>query len=492
MNVQPVFPFRKWTLGDLLACLLPFLFMLAVACMCLKTNNFELNPDEGGNLMKALLVGRGHPLYVETWSDQPPLFTHALALLFKVTGPSVESGRMLVVVASGLLLWGVFQHARLAGGTATAVGGLVLVACLPYYLKLSCSVMIGLPALACAVLSLAAHARWRRTRMPGLLAASSALLALSVLIKGFTLVLLPAVALGMLLDRELGTFRERMSGLLLWVGVFAGVALSMVLVLVGPGNLDQLITTHWKALRTDACGGTTLRSSLRHTYPVLLLAAGGGCTAWRRRNLDALYVALWAFLAAGVLLFHRPLWNHQQLLLSVPSAMLAAELVTDVPRLWHHLSRRNTKWPGRLAAGLLLTLGLALAGAHVRFAVRTAARWMGGNDRIKHADDWNLVDIMARRAGATNWVVTDRPIYAFRAGLLVPPEMAVLSRKRVFTERSGDGWMLACLRRYRPEQVALARFPWAGLRPYLEVRYRPGYQRSGRDLFLLATPFHSE
>ena len=104
--MSPVVRFRKWTAGDLLAWLLPFVFMLVVACMCLKTNNFELNPDEGGNLMKALLVGRGHPLYLETWSDQPPLFTHALVLLFKLTGPSVESGRLLVVLSSGLLLWG--------------------------------------------------------------------------------------------------------------------------------------------------------------------------------------------------------------------------------------------------------------------------------------------------------------------------------------------------------------------------------------------------
>ena len=368
----------------------------------------------------------------------------------------------------------------------------MLVACVPYYLKLSCSVMIGLPALALAVLSLAAHARWRRTRAPGLLASSAVLLALSVLIKGFTLILLPAVGAGMLLDRELGSVRERVSGLLLWIGVFAGVALTLLLVLVGPRNLDQLINTHWQALRTDACGGTTLGASLRHTHPVLFLAVAGGCVAWRRRSQDALYVALWAFLATVALSLHRPMWDHQQLLLSVPCAMLAAELVTTCPRLWHRLSAREAAWSVRLASGLLLTTGLVLAGAHARFAARTAARWMGGNDRNKHADDWELVGLMARRAGATDWVVTDRPIYAFRAGLLVPPEMAVLSRKRVVTGLFNDEWMLACLRRYHPEQVALARFPWSSVRPYLEANYRLGYKRPGKDLFLAPALFRAE
>ncbi|HET9953991.1 MAG TPA: hypothetical protein VFQ61_05790, partial [Polyangiaceae bacterium] len=39
---------------------------------------FEIDPDEGNNLIKALLLDRGHAFLTEIWSDQPPLFPHLL------------------------------------------------------------------------------------------------------------------------------------------------------------------------------------------------------------------------------------------------------------------------------------------------------------------------------------------------------------------------------------------------------------------------------
>ena len=33
---------------------------------------FKLDPDEGFNAIKGLLLVRGYPLYSEIWSDQPP------------------------------------------------------------------------------------------------------------------------------------------------------------------------------------------------------------------------------------------------------------------------------------------------------------------------------------------------------------------------------------------------------------------------------------
>src|SRR5690242_21426889 len=58
----------------------------------------QFDSDEGLNLMRSMLVSLGHPLYREVSSDQPPLLTHILALLFRVTGFAVNPARMLVLL----------------------------------------------------------------------------------------------------------------------------------------------------------------------------------------------------------------------------------------------------------------------------------------------------------------------------------------------------------------------------------------------------------
>ena len=56
----------------------------------------EFDPDEGNNVIKALMLSKGHALYSEIWSDQPPLFTYMLRGWFAVTGWTVQQGHDLL------------------------------------------------------------------------------------------------------------------------------------------------------------------------------------------------------------------------------------------------------------------------------------------------------------------------------------------------------------------------------------------------------------
>ena len=484
MILEPRTREPEWPGSAHLAYLLPVLFVVAVAVLCGRLPNFEFDPDEGGNLMKALLVQYGHPLYTEIWSDQPPLFTHALAWLFRLTGPSVASGRWLVMISSGLLLWGAFQYLRLTTGTVAAAGGLVLIAGLPLFVTLSMSVMIGLPSLALAMLALAALAHWRSRGSPWLLAASAGFLALSVLTKGFTLVLVPAFAAGMLMDRDLGCLRRRAAMLLLWVAMFGAVALAVTCLLVGPRSLGMLLKPHLAARDLAAYQGFTLVRAVRPARYLLELAVAGGLLARSRHNRAALYPLFWMFAGILALAFHRPVWPHQHLLVSLPAALLAAEIFSTVPWFMRCLREQGVRRWRRSVAVVLAILVLAMIGAQLRRTYRLSVRWLERRDRALQSEDWRLTAAMAGHAGTTRWVVTDRPMYAFRASLLVPPEMAVVSEKRLRASLSGDAWMLACIERYRPEQVALGRFPWPVVRPYLEARYVPVHGLKTRNLFL--------
>jgi len=46
---------------------------------------FKLDPDEGFNAIKGLLLVRGYPLYSEIWSDQPPFFTYLIAATIQMS-----------------------------------------------------------------------------------------------------------------------------------------------------------------------------------------------------------------------------------------------------------------------------------------------------------------------------------------------------------------------------------------------------------------------
>ena len=75
---------------------------------------------------------------------------------------------------------------------------------------------------------------------------------------------------------------------------------------------------------------------------------------------------------------------------------------------------------------------------------------------------------MRGNAEQGDWVVTDRPIYAFRSGLLVAPPVAVLTGKRLRTGRIDEDMLMRAVKDYDVREVLLARFEWATLPGYLD------------------------
>ena len=78
---------RNWKskLGDILLPIVIALIFFAITFSYYPfRERFQFNTDEGLNLMRSMLVTLGHPMYREVSSDQPPLFTQVLALLFRV------------------------------------------------------------------------------------------------------------------------------------------------------------------------------------------------------------------------------------------------------------------------------------------------------------------------------------------------------------------------------------------------------------------------
>src|ERR1051325_11705469 len=206
----------------------------------------QYDTDEGLNLMRSMLVELGHPLYQAVSSDQPPLFNQILALVFHVTGFEVNAARLLVLLFSTLLVWSCAQFLQITWGKLATILFLPLVIMTPRYLDLSVAVMIGVPAIALAAASMLFVALWHQQRKNVWLVLSGFLLAMSVLIKLFTGLLVPIFLIGITIVAYLDRKEERFSWQVLrpaflWSVSFVGLGLLLGLALIGPGNVWAII-----------------------------------------------------------------------------------------------------------------------------------------------------------------------------------------------------------------------------------------------------------
>jgi hypothetical protein len=79
-----------------------------------------------------------------------------------------------------------------------------------------------------------------------------------------------------------------------------------------------------------------------------------------------------------------------------------------------------------------------------------------------------MLDVMREYADATNYILTDRPMFAIWLGKPVPPEVAALTGKRLLTGELSQIEIISAIVEYQPEQVALARFELPQVEAYLQ------------------------
>ncbi len=280
---------------------LPFAIVAAFALVVLLflpfRFRFEFDPDEGIQLIKAFLYARGHALQAEIYSDQPPLFTALLALLFNVLGPEVIVARLTVLAFSCLLLTTAALYLKFFHGQPHYLAALLLLITLPGYPELSVSAMIGLPAISLAVSSVLALGLWEQSGKAGWLVVSSVVLALSTLTKAFTLILVPVLGAAILL----GLVRRRSGGglsvrsvwpLVVWLGILIGVEVLLLLVIVGPRGWDQFVGMQLAA-RDEVFESGKTEEVLRWTAPMLVLGLLGAWRTTARRSWSGICLAGW-------------------------------------------------------------------------------------------------------------------------------------------------------------------------------------------------------
>ena len=471
---------------------LPLTFIIFVILFMPLEEVFQYDTDEGIQLVKAMLYQEGYQLYSEVWNDQPPLSTVILAGWLQIFGHSIVAARLLTLVCATVLIWTVGQLVRHSAGTIPALLAVVWLTLSSNFLQLSVSVMIGLPAIALAMLSLFFINHYLRGAHWVYLFFAGASFALSLQTKLFTAFLLPFFLLPiffpqMQFSAEQGrklTVNQRSLAVFITLFSFAGV-LCLTWLLLPSSTLEQVVGAHINSeLREKLLehrGQVLVFLSWDYDYLGLLLI-GLGIALWRDRGLYLPF--LWWLTALILLLNHHPVWYHHYLLLTVPMSFIMAEATKSVIAYFRQTPWGQRSWFSRgiLAFALFLVL-FPIIGIPIRVNILHDYyhRFVQQSQRY-----FVMLEQVFAYQEETEWLFTDFPMYSFYANLKVPPEIAVFSRKRLEAGNLTKAQLQAVVENYQPKQLIVGRFGELPsiLEENLSENYTKAYEHKGLTQYL--------
>lgn len=452
---------------------------------------FEFDPDEGINLMKALLQLKGYSLYFDIYSDQPPLFTFFLTGLFWLIEPNVTLARLGVLAFSLLLVGSAVWILQMEWGVSHAILATAFLALAPFYPILSVSVMIGLPAIALSFLSFALAARWAVSNEVLSLLFSALLFAAAILTKAFVAPFGPIIAAAVLLRFGRGDPRGHqgqfsLSPFVLWTGVAAAVLL-VAAVLIGPQNWHQLVASHLQSDHLiEFINRKGINDYLAYGWGIVFLGLLGAGYSLVRKRWITLALFAWGGINYLLLTQTNPVWYHHSLLVTVPAALLASLPTGDaLSRIGEALQNRRLLDRGTvLSVAVLLLVGWVLS---TRIPA-TATEFDLALPNIVRGPDPESLDFihfaeMSELRGQDDVIVTDRPMFAFRMGKIVPPNLAVWSNKRTETGALTESQVIDEIEKWEPTQVLIGRYVVPEIEAYLQRDYVREYHYGDFRLF---------
>lgn len=408
--------------------------------------------DEGFNLIKARLVGQGHHLYTEIWSDQPPVFTYLLRGWAMIFGDSVRAARMLTAV---LAVAGVWAASRIVASLFGRTAGLIsIILCFGSrrFGRLAMAVMIGLPAISVGLVSLWLILASRKKWTAPLLILSGLIFSLALQTKLFVFMLLPmGVALVIFMSRRPeGWRRAAIANVTCWTG---GIIAGMVAITLGAAATDptQLVAPHIGPTWDTIISNNLVKLVRYHgeDAPITIAALIGIIHAFDRHRRHMLLPLIWLVSSAIALSLANPFNSHHRPMLIIPLAMLGAMGCAAVLR-----DARQGKITGWLRTGLVVgvIVIMAIPASRVVLNLTTLGRTKG-----RSMVDSIFVNIEAA-ADQSPAIITDNPMYAYVAGLTVPPHLAVTSAKRWRTGALDSEVFEQAIEQYAPAQVYFERF----------------------------------
>jgi hypothetical protein len=434
--------------------------------------------DEGVYLASARLVAKGHPLFSDVFSSQPPVFLETLAAAFRIFGDRGEVATRVVILFGALALGATaWIGARLAGPWGALVAVLAMLS--KDFFDQGITVEAEMPALALGLVAVALLCPPHEDR-PGRPVAAGAIFGLAALTK---LWIVPyASACGLLLivdprDDGSGAWRFRTGfGAALWRLVLFGASAATVGALV-VSRYDvrdlyaQVVGFHLAAAegggRAFARGGQEVLERFgAHNASIGSLAAAGFVVLLLRNRLAALLLVSWGLASVALVLWNAPAFARHALLVGPPAALLAAAVV--VPALAGGPGRRGV---AVALLALLLMLRPSVGGGRVVWTVPLATQLPA--QYTPDPQQGEAVELIRDLTRPDDVVAADAPLLPFLANRDVPPPLVDVSGTRILSGEITAGKAAAWSSQARLVVFWGDRFDrLPGYRDWVQSRYR--------------------
>lgn len=460
---------------------LPLGFLL-IALIRMPILAFQFDPDEGQNLAALMMYRQGYDLYGDILSDQPPLFTVILDYWLRFWERFIGAdylvliARLFVLFCATVLVWTFAQIVRLTVGDRPAIVATLFLVFSCNFLRLSVSAMIGIPSLTFALLAVYCLtlvdikqgdlSTWN-IRVLAML--SGATLAISLLIKMFTLFLIPLLGGFWLWSSLKINKRVALESIFLFLFGLIGGFILISLTYDSASELADFWQFHtnnnFKEKFVNESSWWDIFVFYLQDLDYVIICFLGVFSLKKKLNSLPLFPLVWLGLITVLLLSHKPIWYHHYLLISIPLCWLAASGVQALEeKIKENKGKKNSQidWcsPANLSVAFLI-LAFLIKGTVVTIE----------NQKIRYqSNEANMIlsEVLSYKE-QTHWLFTDVPMYGVRAQINVIPELAMVSRKRLVSGQVTGASAMDIVKNYQPEQFIFGRFPELenSLKPYL-------------------------
>ena len=463
---SPSWPAEAVVLGAIL--------IVAVFMRLVRLSGTSGDLDEGIRGIQLLLMSAGYRPMQEIYSSQGPLLLDMLYPFYKLFGETLGAARLAVGVYSLLGILGVYVAARAVGGPVGGTVAALLLTVSPNYLRNSRQALAEVPALAPAILAVAAALEYQRTGRRVWLIVAGLLLGVALLVKPIIAAAVVPIALAALLGP-----RDSIRPVFLVGIVSLAVVLAIVFLTGFAAVMDQMVDYRLKSRAVSGWNWDenwrVIRGTLvaRDQVGLFALGAAGVILALLARPRQALPHLGWIAATAALLAVYAPLFP-KHVVIAVPPLVVAAGAGIGVT--WQALSERRLVG---VIGGFLLTGPLLLYAWSVPMIATQDIGFMNldrGFEGQRFARTADIAGTIAAVTDRGDFIVTDEPEQAFHAQRLVPPDLADPSTSRVRARALTGEQIITSAEQYDVKLVALASDRFRALRNFrlwLDEHFEP-------------------
>lgn len=422
-----------------------------------------LGGDEGMESAKALLVKESPNLVEACWNDQPWFYS---IILGRVLRSNLALGRaftLMCLLALIIVIYKWIPTLSLAGDELVTFPIWLLL--WPNIFHLGISSMMELPSYAWTFSGLVLFYAGIRKGRVALVLLAALLSGVGCAIKLTGLMLGPsfvAVAVALVwMNPPVG--RRRIILLSTLALTFFVAILALLLKLGHSNSFDMMWVLHRNAAKEiPADRVSELSLSFRHfaDMPAIsAIAVVGAVFAVVRRHQTVLLLGVIPLASALIINFlNRPFWSYYTIHFAVPGAICAAYALSLIPILWSRSSVvTKTYWSAleqwkRVAFTIIALVCTGTLGAF------EASEYIGEVRKlhtIPSFDQIPMAQLIRQYAPYTRFGWSFENAMMAQAGILLPPEITIVSQKRFWTKQIDTDRILNVLVRYEPELLFL-------------------------------------